>query len=413
MAILINEQRMIEDNAVMYEKRSKSPIRRFTDRTFTPTRYWHIKTNDTTVDGGWGDVADTIGPNSPIKFLMIENLPLCGIEAILPQIEEGDFGLDTRFESEATTMNGMIKPYPNDYFMITYLKEPMIFRVTAVDYDNLASDNTYKIQYSLEYNDAEKVEELMRQTVNEYSCLLENVGTDERCIIEKADMDVISDINKMYDQIVESYISLYYNERYNCFLGDFVNGMKLYDPFQEMFINKHRLFTRKNQIDGLVLIEQFKDPQREIKYQKSVYRFIELKRKDKLSTFRYTVSDGKSNPQTAFYRWMDPSIAILDIPKIMNPTGLKYTIFSEDFVEAIKLNAPIRSEHAGLIQRYVRGEELHPSDISLKLHDVILGLDDANLEVFFITPIILYIIKDVIKERLSKVRRTDNVESFI
>lgn len=401
MATLINEQRMIENQATMYEERVHTPLRKYNDKSWTPTRYWHIHGGKTTLDQGYGGSAGVIGPTSSLRYVVINNLPLSGIETIVPQVQSGDYGIDTSYESEAITLDGTIRPFENDFFMITYLKTPWIFRVTKVEYDKLASDSIFKIQFVLEYVDAGKIDELMAQTLREYVCIWANIGTDEKCIIEKADAGKIEKINDMYAQIADSYINFYYNRRYNCFLADFIDGTKLYDPLQEMFISKHRLFTQKNQIDGIVLPGQFNDKQRELKYQKSIYRYVELKRREYLTNFGYTVFAGCTNPQTAFSAWLDNDVFILDIPRIPQDK-MPYYILSDEFVNIIKMNGETPSVQAELIKRYVRGENLGLSDIDLSLHNEILNMDSANLEVFFFTPIIMYIIHTILKEHLKR-----------
>lgn len=409
MAVLINEQKMVEQNTFLYEQKLNSPIRRFIDKSFIPVKYWHIKSKDTTVDKGWGDVAEILGKNSPVKFQLIENLPLYGMEQVLLQLQTTDQGLDTSFESEAVIMEGTIKPVANDYFMINHLKDSYIFRVTGVDYDMVASAQSYKISYVLEYIDNEKVDELKTQTQSEFTCIMENIGTDERCIIEKSDNEKLEKINSMYNEIVQTYLTFYYNERYNCLLGDFSNGERIYDPFMTEFIIKHQLFSMKNQIDGIVLTEQFSDPRRNVKYQKSIYRFFELRKLDHLSTFDYVVFRGSTNRQTGFYRWLDNSVNILDIPKAMDPNH-HYSIMSEEFVDIIRLGGPIDSKYGLLLKKFARNEELTLNDIDLSLSDEILNLDDANLEVFFFTPILLYVIRTIVSEHLNKKKGAEGLE---
>lgn len=415
MAIKIDEQQMIVQQATQYEARMHSPIRRYTDKTFTPTRYWHIKGEVSTVDNGWGNISELVGESSPTRYVMIDNLPLCGIDAIQPQIQNNDNGLDTSFEGEATTYDGTIRPLENDFFMITYLTEPWIFRVTGVEYDNLVSSGVYKIQYVLEYIDSLRVEDLMHQTIKKYTCILENIGTEERCIVETEEFQDIEKIETMYDQIVDTYITFFYNRRHNCFLGDFVNGTKLYDPLQQMFLSKHHLLSKRNQLDGLVLLEQFNDPGREWKYQRSIYRFLELRQLNYLNTFRYSVVDGRVNQQTSFYRWLDPGVLILDIPKMQErfPETQGYHILSDEVVNAIRLNHPLPSIHADLIRKFIRYEELSLTDIDLNLHQAILNIDDSNLEVFFITPLLLYIIRSTVDCHMKKKKLADKADHFI
>lgn len=409
MSTLLNEQKMIEDNILLYEQKLKSPIRRFIDKSFVPVRYWHLKSNDSTVDKGYGDVTEVLGKDSPNKFQLIENLPLYGLEQMILQLNTSDQGLDSSFESEAIIMEGTIRPLENDYFMIPHLKDSYIFRITAVDYDMVASEQSYKISFVLEYIDNEKVEDLKSQTTSEFTCVLENIGTNERCIIEKSDHELLEKIDNMYDDIVKTYLTFYYNERYNCLLGDFEDGRKIYDPFMSDFIMDHQLFKKKKSIDNLVLTEQFGDTKRKIKYQNSIYRFFETRKMNKLTQFPYTVFYGRTNEQTAFYRWLDNSIMVVDIPRQMDQIN-HYNIMDAEFVDIIRLNGITNTIYQTLIKRFARKEDLTIHDINLDLADEILSLDEANLEVYFYVPILLYIIQQIVSDHLDRKKSINELE---
>jgi hypothetical protein len=186
-------------------------------------------------------------------------------------------------------------------------------------------------------------------------------------------------------------------------LADFENEKKLFDPLQLEFIKSHQLFHKKAQIDSLFLTEQFEDPKRKIKYQKSIYRFFETRKLDKINQFKYITFNGSYNNQTAFYRWIDRTVEVLDIPKIFDPSGLNtYAIMTPEMVESIRLNGPVDNKTFDLIQRYARKEELTIDDIDLGICDEIMDLDDANLQVFFFVPIILFIIKEIVSENLHR-----------
>ena len=401
MATVIRERKMIEGNALLHEQRLKSPIRRFTDKTFTPTNYWHIDSKRTTVDRGYQDIAEVLGENSPIRFQYIEGLPIYGLEQIVLQLQQQDHGLDSSFESEATIMEDTICPLENDFFMVPILHDAYIFRITGIEYNGIASTRSYKISYTLECIDEDSVRQLQKQTRGEFSCVLENIGTDDRCIIEKSDAQLLEKIDAMCDEIITLYTTFFYNDRYNCFLGDFVNGYRLYDPFLSEFIVKHRLFCKKNQIDGLFLNEQFFDPRREVKYQKSMYRFFEVRRLDHLSTFDYVVFKGRTNPQTAFYRWLDDSIMVVDLPKAMDLTD-HYSMMSDEFVESIRSKSEVGTIYQKLLQKFILEKDISIYDIDLDLCEELYKLDGANLEVFFYTPIMLYAIKTIVSNHLKK-----------
>ena len=398
MAFIINEKRMVEDNVFEYENRLKSPVSRFIETTPTFVTYYHLNPDVTTTDDGFKDISSLIGFRSPLRFNKIEDLPLYGIEQIVLQLQDLDQGLDTVYEGEAVIVPGSIKPLENDFFMIPYLSHPYLFRVTEINYDTIMPDNYYKIGFRLEFLDEEKVTNLENQVHEKYTCIIENIGTENNCIIEASSKQTLDKIEEMYDDMASTYKSIFYNDRHNCFLGEFGCGQLLYDPMQTQFINDHQLFNKKHDLQCLMLTDQFTDPKRRIKYERSIYRFIERRKPDLAKNFNYDVYPGINNRETSFYRWMEKSIYILDNPADITSTTNK--ILSNEFVLAVQTNGFTNSEHAELIKRYVRGESLSIHDIPLTLHEELLTLD-GNMEVFFFTPIIMYIIKDIVNSFLS------------
>ena len=153
----------------------------------------------------------------------------------------------------------------------------------------------------------------------------------------------------------------------------------------------------------------FEDPRRVVKYEKSLYRIIEKKDFDKLNTFQFTTFPGINNKETSFYRWVDKNIEVLDMHKIPKKIDddldnfKYYEMMSEDFLNTIKYNVDTDSAYARMIVKYMRNEEkVDFADVREDLLDELRNLDDANLEIFFFTPIILYIIKEMVGEYLKK-----------
>lgn len=398
MAFFVNEQKMVEDSTFQYEERIKSPASRFIESTPVFTTYYHINVDQTTVDEGFLDVASIIGHRSPIRFNKIEDFPIYGLDQIVLQLQEEDQGLDVSFESEATILPNTIKPVQNDFFIIPTLKDYYIFRVTDIQYDNIMPDNFYKINYKLEYIDSVKLEEIEKQVILENVCILENIGTETNCIIQKSIYKKIQDVEKMYREITEFYKVMFYNDRHNVFLGELENGRFLYDPLQTEFINRNRLFNEKNNLETLILTEEYDDPKRKYKYAKSVYKFIELQDMKLLSNFVYAKRPGTTIHESSFYRWYDKKVDVLDIPQFITDESLR--IFSDEFVLAIRDNIEMKSDYANLIQKFVRSEKITIEDIPLTLDTELIYLNNS-LEVFFFTPIILYIIKTIIKKEMK------------
>lgn len=396
MSIIVNEQKMLTENMFEYEDRVKSPLNKYIDKTFTPVEYFHIRNNDTTTDGGWIDVEEILGDRSPVRFQVIHDLPIAGIENITINLSETDIGLDGSYEGEGIILPGTVVPLQNDFFIIRILKDKYIFRVTEVQYDTIMPDNFYKISFVLDNIDAGKQEDLVKQTVRKTTCLIDNIGTSERCIIEDDYYDDIRKINNMYSEMLNDYITFFYNNKYNCLLGDWGDGYKIYDPLQREFIHNNGLFKVKKQIDTIVFNELFIDPRRKIKYENSIYRFIELRDTRKLTQFPYYVFRGTNNKQTPFSRWNDKNVFILDIQANMgdNPNVL----LSQESVNTIKMNYPTNSKYLKLISNYIHRDEINISEIDLSLGEELLMLSDSNLEVFIFTPIILYILRSIVNK---------------
>jgi hypothetical protein len=397
MAYIINEQKMVEDTTFQFENRFKSPTARFIDTTPVFVTYYHVDIDNTTVDEGFMDVASVIGHRSPIRFNKIENFPLYGMDQIVLNIAEDDQGLDTTWDGDGIVLPKTIKPVPNDFFVIPTLKDYYIFRVTNIQYDTVMPDNYYKIEFKLEYIDSTKLEEIEKQVLEEHVCVLENIGTETNCIIEKSSYQKIKEIENMYAEIKDLYMAMFYNDRHNVFLCEIEDGKLLYDPLQTYFVNIHKLFNSKNDLSTLILTDQYDDPKRKYKYAKSVYRFLETRDMKLLSMFKYTTRPGTSIRESSFRKWHDRNIEVLDTPMVIPDES--NSIFSRDYMEAIKLNAPVESEYASLIQRYLRSEKLTIKDISMELDTELIYLNNS-IEVFFFTPFIMYIIRDIIEKEL-------------
>lgn len=396
MAQIFNEQKFINDTIFKYEEKLNSPAIRFLDHTPTFTTYWHVNNNESTTNEGTLDVEHIIGKRSPLRFQKIENFPLYGLEAVLPQIQDNEFGLDTVFESEAVILPNSLKPLSNDFFIINHLQFPALFRVIDIEYDNMRADNFYKIHFKLDAIDEDKIDLLNEQINENYECVLENIGTENQCIISSSYKTQLDKVHSMYDDIADTYANIFYNSRHNCMLGDMSNGLSLYDPFQTEFITKHNLFNKKRQMNSIILTDQLEDSKKQIKYERSIYRFIERRDPVLVNPFRYLTFLGMNNSRTSFARWYDKSIWVVDIPPVIDEFN-SYKLLDEEVINNFSEILETDSDYLTLIKKFMNKEKVTIFDIPLTLHEELLKLD-ANLEVFFFTPIILYIIDLIIKE---------------
>lgn len=400
MAVIFNEERFVQETMKRFDEQLNSPVARFIDRTPTFTTYYHINSDESTADQGFADVEALIGPRSPLKFERIKSFPIYGLEQIVAQMTETDIGIDVAYEGEAIILPGSIKPLPNDFFTIPYGADGFLFRVTGIEYDNIRPDNFYKITFKLDEINTERVYELDCKVLDKdkFTCVLNNIGSENKCIIQEDYKERLDAINNMYFDMVSLYLSLFYNERYNVLLWDRGDGFKLYDPYMSIFVNTHKLFNRERSLDYLHMEEDHViDNKMKLKYEKTIYRFFERRDMNLIAPFYYNTILGVTKKESGFAKWYDESVHIVDIPLMKNAEG-NYNIFDYKTMETIRLNCPTDSVYLNLIKKFLRNEEfIGIYDIDLTMNEELIGLC-ANEEMFFITPILLYIIKTVIKD---------------
>ena len=400
---IMNEEKFFQENVTKYEDKLKSPLNRFIDKTPTFVTYYHIDNENTTVDQGLQNSYGVIHANSSIRFKKINKLPIYGLDAIIPQLSDEEQGLDTNYDGEAVITPSTITPFPNDFFEIPYLKgRKTLFRIKSVDYDSMRPEGYQKIEFRLETMDDEKYEQLQKQCSDkDWTCIYKNIGSDSRAVILSDDYERIQKIDKMYWDMADTYVSIYYNQKHNCFLGpDEVSGKFLYDPFMSVFIDKHGLFNRPDGYSAIVLSEQFTDTRRSFKYEKSIYRFIERNDERKISKFNYQLLPGTNYQQSSFYRWMDKEVLVLDIPDLLCVNTENF-LFCQSYIEKVLLNGETFNAYDTFIKKYIQNKINSIDDIPLDLADEMLFLN-VSKESFFFTPIVLYIIQSKMKEFMSQ-----------
>lgn len=394
---ITNEQQFIEDNIFKYEERLSSPLNRFTDKTPIFVKYWHISNEDSVADGGYQDTEELLGPNSSLRFKSIENMPLFGMEQFVAQLNDGEQGLDTTIESEATTAPGTLRPVPNDMFVIHGFRTVMIYRIFNIEYDTIRPEGYYKVSFRLEFMEEEKLRQLEAQTVKRYHCIYENIGTEEKCIILTDDYEQWKKVSSMYDEMADMYVAAYYSKKHNCFLGNFRgDGKVLYDPLMSYFIDKHSLFNKRNAFSAIVLGDQFTDEKREFKYENSIYRFFERNDVGRLKRFFYFLLPGTNYHESSFHRWYDNSVLVVDTTPPLCPNDPENFLLCQEFIDAARLNTPVNSPYQKFLVDYLWHKIRSVNDIPLDLKDILISLN-LSKDSFFFTPIVLYVIRETIK----------------
>lgn len=396
MGFLLDEKKMMNETAFIHEERMGSQYARFLDKSPTYSTYYHINNIESTADNGFQSVERVLGGNSPIRFNEVKNFPIYGVEQILLNLSDELQGMDSSYEGEAVILPNTVKPLPNDMFTIDYLDQNYLFMVTEIAYDTIKSNNFYKITFTVKSLDGDDVENIKRQCSDKFTAVVSNVGTKEKCIVRDDDFQLLLELDDIYRQIAERYKMMFFNSKYNSFLYTNSIGKKVYDKYLTQFINQYQLFTEKKDFNTLHFVIEDKEQQFLLNYHDSIYRAVELQKKNLVKPFKYT-EGFVGSPMSIFSFYRDATVrSVLFEPYSM----LEY--IPSAIVENLNSETPefLDMKHQ-LIHEFFNDSIKTVYDISLDdLRDYFtyMGFDK---DTFTLIPIVLYILRFYSKKLLS------------
>ena len=421
--LIFDENILTNDQMYKYDEFFHNRVNKFTGDGRTLVTYFNICDGETTTSVGLDDIYMHLGKNSPLRYNKIENMVLLGFSPLNP--ENGQLSQTTvrdyKLSGEAFIIPGTIMPKENDFFIINQVKMNHLFRVTEVGQDGLNTDGSYRISYALFSTNPEEIEWVFNQTVSEFVLDMQTIdGKDLTPVIGKEDYVHRTDIIRMTNDMIENYSARYYDKIHNCFVYR-GNGEAIFDLCGNMFMARNgvMLDDRKN---GNVVLNPNKtnDPRIEELYQKSPYKWIERDAPLKyLDSFKYHLMPGYSFPDSSFARYAsDIQVMIPNDPWCASPECRPY--FNQRALDILDNETDIRTcrecECRKCEKRYKCNRHLYcvRFDYISLIHDFIYGkltsieqlntyigdqlFDNASaLEIYLWSPIIIYIIKYVLK----------------
>lgn len=392
-----NQEALLDNNIFKYENRLHSQLNKFSaENTMILCTYFNIDKDKTTTDRGLLDIDEVFGKRSPLRFNKIENMPLFGFSQANPENSDENIMEDIVVNGECTIIPSTIVPLQNDCFIIKHLKMNALFQVTSVTYDSMKQDGFYKITYRLMETSQEAIDFMEKQTVENYKCDLDAVGTTVNPIIQKDDFVYKEKLVKMIDDMIECYKSLYYNERHNCFLYNY-KDYRLFDLCGNMFISKHSLMNHENGTNVIMLHDKINEPKKELLYNRSIYKWIERDANiDTLHEFKYQLASSQAYIDSSFYKWSEADIMVM-IPMSVN-FKINNTIssFNQNQIKLYDNKEYGNSDYDMIISKFINGKLSSHKDIPLTLGDSLFDLFDDK-DTFLLTPIIIYIIRKILK----------------
>lgn len=250
--------------------------------------YYNIDDTTSTTDRGNFTIDQALGPNSPLRYNKIENFPVYGLKDLIPSIDELEGNLlDLTIDGEVVILPNTIKPSAYDYIVYHYLDDIIIFTVTSFEFSSIKNNNYYKLSISLkDLHNHEYQDNLDNQTIHNYIAKLDNIGTQDRVILESQINIEINQIQKVRDHLIEYYLDNFYDERYNCLILRnelLTKDFSIYDPFLTKFIINNNILDTPYKFIHLVNFDYRKDV--DILYNRSIYKSLETHNCSKLERY--------------------------------------------------------------------------------------------------------------------------------
>ena len=269
----------------------KNPFFLFNDKKGLPVEYYNLNTTQSQLDQGLKIPYANIGPESPLRFNLVHDFYLFGMERISVQLENGEMGIEgSEISGEAIILPDTIKPYPGDYFTINMTKKKYLFQVRSATIDTLENGgNYYRIDYKLEYLSDDR---LIPLVVNEFNFVSGNIGTNYSPVLSTTGYNLAKILDDTAVLLKQYFRGLFYNNKVQTFTFVYlyevcVNGLNssyFYDPYLIEFIIKNKILANTGDKYEYIDHKTFPKADFPIKYSKSIWRAIETKDKDHINS---------------------------------------------------------------------------------------------------------------------------------
>ena len=173
--------------------------------------YYSINADASTLVGGFKNVDEYIGKDSPVIYDRIENLPMAGVDNLVMMSEfNDDIGYDVDFSAQGIIFPNTIVPKPGDCFTLHNNKIPAIFVVTDCSQTVVRSNPFVEINFRLWSQSLDIIKQIERQVRDQYTVTVTALGSDKTLVIKKESYFEIQEHIKSYLEVVDMYISLFY-----------------------------------------------------------------------------------------------------------------------------------------------------------------------------------------------------------
>lgn len=379
---------------------------RYNDRkAMTPSIYYNINKEATSLDSGAKIAYDELGDNSPIWFNRIEDLFLYGFPRIELDMENGDFGLESQpIQGECIILPNTITPCEGDFFEVPFIYDgPYLFKVVKVGRDTLENGaNAFKVEFILDRTTNKDIKERIS---DQFIAIDTLDGTNNRTVIENKKYQLAKKIDDMCSNLKGYFTDLFFNRYVQTFIVEY-NGEYIYDPYLIEFLIRNEILSNGN--DRYVSVShQLAMPRTfAIDYDNCIFRAIETCSKEKMLVARnrwYTeainnlASIFSTRYQTYYQtKYVDNSMS--------TPSIIAFSfgeVLSTSLIESIENDELSLPDDTGrykdIIIKYFASKDITEEDL-----DLIQSIEfSVGTEIYYTIPILIFCLESYIKKLLG------------
>lgn len=223
---ILKNQNFIQRQSDNYIKAEMSNVAAVISSPQVITRYFQIDTDASTTVNGLKNIEDYIGPTSTVRYDVIENLPMAGINNLISQSQfDEELGFEEDFTSSGIILPNMIVPKPNDFFMVVNSEVSALYAVIDKSQVTVRSNPFTEIQFRLYTRDPEIIAQLEKQVKDTYRVTVTAIGMDKTLVVHKKSLFTIEHHVDQYLDLCDLYITHFYDEQKSAFVFDGLPGV--------------------------------------------------------------------------------------------------------------------------------------------------------------------------------------------
>ena len=389
------------DNLVVATKdKINNPYYVYNDQHPTKVTYYAQNIEKSTIDEASGLYDSHVGTFSSFKFNKINNFIIYGIDKISTEYDVAEFGTEAvSITGDAVILPNTISPRPGDFFAISYVKEPILFKVNAVSPDTLDSGaNIYRLEYAVELTNS--IDIIEKQIVKEFEFVVNNVGTDFKAVVESSDYKLIDNLENLVEELITYFDSIFYNNHLQTLVYNH-DGWHMYDPFMIEFLIRNSVLSFS---DSYVYLHHAAATNKtfHMDYTRTFFYNLENHNTQDVKPCTMATADLITDINSLFISRMDDYYMVKYFDNL--PYKTRFEVFNNNIIDHIRNNKMFKKGDSN--ECYNLWIAYFNNDKDFINGDILSLIKSAdymnNLNCFYFLGISIFIIEQYIKGLLSK-----------